>query len=260
MTAAAILTFFVAFTFGASLAQDCSGKIQTFHKCLADYHDKDDGAARTKSQTLELKLNACYTIHGCTPPTKSHNDRDVEERVCLKSFNEERTKKYEECMKKTDPSVRICTEQAAGEEHCDYCLDSEEEQTKELEKGCAKKEQVHACLHAEYNNSQPSDNEMRTLFQDRCKNIESCWEALGAECQAHLDKAVCVCYQQLHQQADQIRSGIQACNKKQRTGTVVETHQVNCDTESKKNYCKLGYDVYVQDKKLPKKPAMFKKC
>lgn len=45
----------------SSTAQDCSAKLEDFHKCLADSHNKIQDGKKAKWEAMKPKIEACYT-------------------------------------------------------------------------------------------------------------------------------------------------------------------------------------------------------
>jgi len=116
--------------------------------------------------------------------------------------------------------------------------------------GCAKKEAVRDCKRALFDSLKPTDAEKKARFQANCDAKKTCLTALGADCQAQKEKfkkAACECGQQQHQQADQLRSSISACNgvEDKKKGKH-EGKAKSCDEEHK-DYCSLGFDAFVKD-------------
>lgn len=269
------VVLFVACIVGTSLAQDCSAKIKDFHKCLEDSNKKAREDGKAKFEALKGKIDACYTDNGCTPPVKAEKGKggssgssgsasgekqssgerqgnNTQARECKKAVREALKKQLEECVKKTDSSFTLPEKDGSHEKHGPHggFGHNRKGDNKNLE-GCAKKEQVRDCKRALFNSSKPTEDEKRARFQARCDAKQSCQNALGADCQAQLEKrkqAICQCRQEEKQQVEQVRSGIQACNglpqKQHKRGQGQK--QQSCD---KKDYCKLGFDAFEQEVK-----------
>jgi len=259
------IALFVACLVGSSLAQDCSAKFKDFHKCLEDSHKKNEGDFKAKFEALKPKLDACYTDNGCTPPAKpekkekggssSGAKNDTAGGECRKAFHEAMKSNFEACIKKSIPDFTPMQKDGQHEKdghhgghkggHKGW---NHKDENKALD-GCAKKEAVRDCKRALFNSSKPTDSEKKAGFQARCDAKQSCLTALGADCQAKMEKfkkAACECGQQQHQQADQIRSSVSACNgvEDKKKGKKHDDKQKSCD---EKDYCKLGYDAFAQD-------------
>jgi len=117
--------------------------------------------------------------------------------------------------------------------------------------GCDKKEQVRDCKHALFNSSKPTQDERKARFQARCDAKQTCLTALGADCQAQLDKlkqATCQCRQDEKKQFAQVRAGVPACagvpEKKPKEGG--EKEEKPCE---QKDFCKFGFDAFEQEEK-----------
>jgi hypothetical protein len=270
------IALFIACVVGSSLGLDCSTKFKDFHTCVASSHKKAQEANKAKFEALKAKLDACYTDNGCTPParpqkvkggssgassgessasTSASGERrgnHTEGRECRKAVREALKGKFEQCIKQSIPDFTFPPKDAqhdkphfGGQKGFNH-----KDENKNLD-GCAKKQAVRDCKRALLNSSRPTEDEKRAHFKANCDAKQACQASLGAECQAQLEKfkkAACECRQQQHQQIDQIRSGVKACeNVPERKGKRPQNEQKQKSCEDHKDYCKLGYDAFVAD-------------
>jgi len=251
---------FATCVFGSALALDCSAKTQAFHTCLEAGQKKNQDAEKAKFEALKVKIDACYTDNGCTPPAKPQKGKGGEEKrnstagnECRKALGQAEKQQFEACVQKAVPGFTFPPKDATNEkrEGGDHKRFNPKDDKKSLD-SCAKKQQVRDCKRALFNSTRPSQDEIKAQFQARCDVKQNCLVALGADCQAQLEsfkKAACQCRQQQRAQADQVRSGIAACSgvqeKKPKAGKE-NVKERSCD---EKDYCKLGFDAFVQDRK-----------
>jgi len=259
-----ILAFFAACVIGSTLAQDCSAKFKDFHQCLENNHKKAEADGKAKFEAMKPKIAACYTDNGCTAPAKpqkgkggssgaaSGERRNSTAGDCRKALGEAMKANFEDCIKKAVPGFSFPQKDAQQDKphfggHKGF---NHKDDNKALD-GCAKKQAVRDCIRGLFNSSKPSEDEKKAHFKAACDAKQTCLTALGADCQAQMEKfkqAACQCRQQQRQQVDQIRSSVKACasvqekNGKQNQGK--DQKQQSCE---EKDYCKLGYDAFVQD-------------
>jgi len=272
------LALFFACVVGSSLAQDCSAKVKDFHECLKKGHQHDKEGMKTKFADMKTKIDACYTENGCTAPVKGKGkggasssggssggasggssggasggvsgEKDGAGRECRKALKAATKKSFQDCLQKAGVTVP----QKDGDDHHEKHFGGHHKgmnhkgENKGLE-GCAKKEQVRACKKALFEKSKPSDAEMKAKFDAGCKARDTCLAALGADCQAQIQKfkkASCECRQQQFQQLATLRTSVKECQsvpqKAPRQGKGGKKAQHNCN-EEKKDYCKLGFDA-----------------
>jgi len=256
------IALLVACVVGSSLAQDCSTKIKDFHKCVEDSHKTGEADRKAKFEALKPKLDACYTTNGCTPPVKGQKGKvdasgasgeqkgnNTAGRECRKALQTALKGKFEDCVKQAIPDFTFPPKDAQhdkghGGEHRGF---DHKEDNKALE-GCTNKQAVRDCKRALFNGSQPTDAEKRAHFKTNCDAKQVCLTALGADCQAQVDKfkqAACQCRQQQRQQAEQLRASTPACTGvPEKKDNRANQKQQTCDN---KDYCKLGYDAFVAD-------------
>jgi len=261
------LALFVACVIGSTLALDCSAKFKTFHQCLGDSHKKAEAGEKAKFEALKTKIDACYTDNGCTAPAKPQKDKAAFNKTgehhgnstqgweCRRAVGAAMKTNFETCIKKAVPDFTFPqkpAEQGKGHEGRKHFGHKEDD--KEFA-SCAKKDAVRQCIRAIFNSSAPTEDEKRANFKAACDAKQNCLTALGADCQTQMEnfeKAACECRQQQRQQEVQVRASIPACQgvqEKKGKGPQKEHKQETCD---KKDYCKLGYDAFVQDHKKGK--------
>jgi len=261
-----VFAFLAACFIGSSLAQDCSAKFKDFHKCWADSHKEAQSDGKAKFEAMKTKIDACYTDNGCTPPAKSekskggssgaasgerhHNNTAGGE--CRKALMVAMKSQFEDCIKKAIPGFTLPQKDEQHDKphfggHKGF---NHKDENKNLDT-CAKKQAVRDCKRALFNSSRPSEDEMKAHFQAGCDAKQTCLAALGADCQAQLEKfkqAACQCRQQERQQVDQLRSSVKACegvqDKQGKHQGQKDQKEQSCDV---KDYCKLGYSAFVQD-------------
>jgi len=264
------IALFLACVVGASLAQDCSAKIKAFHDCVSKGHQQDKDEMKTKLADFKTKADACYTANGCTPPAKgdgkgkdgasssgsASGKQQGGNSECGKAMKTVLKKNFEDCLQKAGVTA---PENDHGDDHQEKHFGGHHEganhkdDNKALD-GCAKKQEVRDCKRALFTKNRPSDAEMKAKFDAGCKARDTCLAALGADCQAQIEKfkkAACECRQQQFQQLAQVRAGVKECqNVAQKTpqraqGKGAKTPKT-CGAE-KKDYCKLGFDALKAD-------------
>jgi hypothetical protein len=268
-----VISLFVACVIGSSMAQDCSAKIEEFHTCQQAGHKKDQADGKAKFEAIKAKIDACYTDNGCTAPVKGQKGKggssgssagaSGEKRhgnhtggsECGKALRDAMKQSFETCVKQAGVTLPQKDGQKDGGHHEGGHRKggfNHKDDNKALT-GCAKAQAVRDCKRALMNSTRPSQDEMKARFQAGCAAKQTCLTALGADCQTQMEKnkkAICLCRQQQHQQADQIRSSVAACkdvqSKKPENGKGKDSKVRSCDDE-RKDYCKLGFDVMVQD-------------
>jgi len=256
-----LIALFLAGVVCSSLAQDCSSKFKDFHKCLEAGHKKAEADEKAKFAALKPQLDACYTSNGCTPPTKGQKGagrnatahrrgNNTAEIQCRKALEQALKGKFEACIKQAIPTFTFPPKggkgnaSRGGEER-----GREHKREDEGLEGCANKQAVIACKRALLNSTRPTDAQKRAQFTANCATKQTCLTALGADCQAQMEKfktASCQCRQQERQQEAQTRPTITACNGVQENKgnhTRGPQKQETCGAE--KDYCKLGYDAFV---------------
>jgi len=258
------IALFVTCVVGSSWALDCSAKLQDFHKCVEANHKKAQDDRKAKFEALKPKFAACYTDNGCTAPSKDqqgngvgsgggkgeHRGNNTAERACGKALRDALKGKFEECVKKTVPDFTFPAKDGQHDKRGGWDNKGFDHKgdNKALE-GCANKQAVRDCKRALLSSLRPTEDQKRANFKANCDAKQTCSTALGAECQAQLEKvktATCQCRQQQRGQADQVRGTIQACQGlPEKQGKHPDGKQQTCDN---KDYCKLGYDAFVADR------------
>jgi len=236
---------------GLSLADDdCSQKMIDFKKCLGDSHKQEGEDWKAKFEALKPKIEACYTDNGCTPPAPSTSGNDDSQaKACMEGMHTTMKKNMEDCVKKDFPNFAFPANDE-GHEHGGHHKFNHKDENKNLD-GCEKKQQVRDCKKALFASNKPTDDEKKAKFQAHCDTKQKCLTAVG-DCQSQMEKmksTFCACGQQLKTQRDQVRQSVTACaNVPERVhkqgGDSSKEH--SCD-ETPKDYCKLGYDAFVQD-------------
>jgi len=249
------VVFLAVCVIGTSLAQqqDCSAKIQTFHQCLKDSHKQQAEANKAKFQTFKTDLENCYKNNGCQPPQPGQSGSNGQRNntqggQCFKAVREAMKQQVQKCVQQANPGVTLPEEDESHHKAGFHHGPNHKGDNKALD-SCANKQAVRDCTRALFNKTKPSDADKKAKFQANCDARQKCLDQLGPDCQAQLEKikqSACQCRQQ--QNLDQIRSGIPACagvSEGKRPGAQQGQKQHSC--EAKKDYCKLGYDAFVQD-------------
>jgi len=222
------IILFIGCVFGSTLAQDCNAKIKDFHTCVENGQKKDEADGKAKFEALKVKIDACYTDNGCTAPAKQDHAKGGASSAgasgqgseCRKAVGAAMKKNFEECIQKSVPGFTF--PQKDGGEHHEGGHHRGGFNAKDDNKalaGCAKAQAVRDCKKALFTSNRPSQDEMKAKFQANCAAKDICLNALGADCQAQMQKvkkAMCECGQQQKGQMEQIRGSIAACANEQK--------------------------------------------
>jgi len=249
----AIIAVLIVCVVRGSLGQDCSQKIQDMKKCFEDSHKQGGDDMKAKFEALKPKIDACYTDNDCTAPVKTpgKESENPQAKECMEGVHAAMKKNVEDCVKKDFPAFTFPAKDGEHEMGGHHRF-SHKDENKNLD-GCANKEKVRDCKKAIFAANKPSDDEKKAKFQARCDAKQKCLSSLGDDCQSQMEKmksTFCKCGQQLKTQRDQLRQGVPACAnvpaRAHKEGGDAGKEGHSCD-ETPKDYCKLGYDAFVQD-------------
>jgi len=265
----------------ASAAFDvsCNAKIQSFKDChvkIRAQHESEASARLQARQAEENAIDTCYHASGCTPPVPGQggNNEKFKDRVeCSKDVQNSLKPKIQECVAKKVPGFNLPGEQNRQDGERQGFQGGRKHDQDSIQKACgsntAAVATVKACIATARKNNGPagggknSQADAEARFNANCKVKQDCEAQLGVKCKDELEKAeeaLCECHQQVRNDQNlvsQARAASSACKNlpapKANAGQGQGQGRSCGANQGKKDWCKEGYQAFVNDKKSHQK-------